>query len=448
VQARQVVLISLITCLILPIASATDVVINPVTSPNGAVLLIVDGLGSSYFYPEFLPHDLDGNEMIGAEADSIMLIADGGARVLDITAPQPKTTLGHSVIVTGYSRADPLLVELDDATIFDSVSGHDYLCIAVMQKGDFKAIRAKQDAILFDGSNSIKTPAADLEINSHVPADVIELMQEWQNDLSDYLDGKEGVERYAAYNRWGIDASDAIARHMCDRHAGQKFLLTVNVGAVDLAGHYMGPERYIELIEELDEDVRDLYLTCIENNLALIVTADHGMTFAMTESGRYVGGHASDKYADFAESRRIPLIASGPNVRTGIIDGTYGQEDVAPTILSILDISETLQYSDGSVIPVKKYANLRVIAGAPLKMTLQKDGATLFSITDEDVTFIGLTPGDYTVSTGKWTRSVSLRSDQVIEIEAPSYDRTILAAVMISMIMVGGGLTLRRIVTE
>ncbi|MDI6888947.1 MAG: alkaline phosphatase family protein [Methanocellales archaeon] len=447
-QARQVVLISLIVCFILPIACAVDVVINPVPSPNGAVLLIVDGFGSCYFYPEFVPHDLDGNELMRGEANNIMLIADGGVRVLDITAPQPRTALGHSVLVTGYSHADPLLVGFDDATIFDATRKHNYLCIGVMQKGDFESLRAKQDGILFDSSNSIKTPTAKLEVNAQVPADVIELMQEWQNDLPSYLDGKEGVERYTAYNRWGIDASDAIARYMCDNHPDRKFLLTVNVGAVDLAGHHMGPERYIELIGELDEDVCNLYLTCLENNLALIITADHGMAFAMTEKGRYVGGHASDKYAGAVESQRIPLIVSSPNIRIGVIDGTYGQEDVAPTLLSILDVPEALQYSDGDIIPVKKYANLRVIAESPIKITLQNNDATLYSITDEDVTFVGLTLGNYTVSTGRRTMSVNLRSDQVIEIETSSYDRTVLAAMMISMIMVGGGLTIRRIMRE
>lgn len=441
-------MISLLVCLTLPIASATDVVINPVTSPNGAVLLIVDGFGSCYFYPEFAPYDLDGNELMKAEANNITLIADGGTRVLDVIAPQPRTSLGHSVLATGYSRADPLLVGFDDATIFDAAHRHDYLCIAVMQKGDFETLRAKQDIILFDSSNSIKRPAADLEINAQVPADMIELMQEWQNVLPSYLEDEEGIERYTAYNRWGIDTSNAIARHMCSRHPGQKFLLTVNVGAVDLAGHYRGPEQYVKLIEELDEDICNLYRTCLENNLALVITADHGMTFRKTESDRYVGGHASDVYADAVESQRIPLIVSGPNIRIDVINGTYGQEDIAPTMLSILDVVEVLSYSDGDVIPVKKHANLRVIAEAPMKITLQRDDVILHSISDEDVTFIGLMPGNYTILSGEYVENVDLRSDKVIEIKAPPHDRVALAAVMISMIAVGGGLMIRRIMKE
>lgn len=447
-QTRRIILVLLIVCLILPIAGATDIVINPVPSTNGAILLVVDGLGSSYFYPEFVPHDLDGNELMKAEADNIILIADGGVRVLDVTAPQPKTTPGHSVLATGYSHANPSIVGFDDATIFDSAHKHDYLCIAVMQKGDFEALRAKQDIILFDSSNSLKTPTADLEINAQVPADVIELMKEWQNSLPGYLEGKEGIERYGAYNRWGIDTSDAIVRHMCSHYPNQKFLLTVNVGAVDVAGHYRGPEQYVNLVEVLDGDICNLYCTCFENDLTLIITADHGMSFRKTENGRYVGGHASGTYVDAVESRRIPLIISGPNVQIGVINERHGQEDIAPTLLSILDVTEVLLHSDGGTIPVKKYANLRVIADSPTEITLQREDVIIYSITDEDVTFIGLAPGEYTISTGRHTMSVNLDSDQVIEIEASSYDGTVLAAAIISVIMIGGGLTIREITKE
>ena len=75
-----------------------------------AVLLIIDGMGSSYIYPEFTPYALDGSALNRANVSNIMLIADGGTRVLDIRAPQTSTAPGHSVLVTGYSRADTELV--------------------------------------------------------------------------------------------------------------------------------------------------------------------------------------------------------------------------------------------------------------------------------------------------------------------------------------------------
>jgi len=182
--------------------------------------------------------------------------------------------------------------------------------------------------------------------------------------------------------------------------------------------------------------------------LALVITADHGMTFRKTESDRYVGGHASDAYADAVESQRIPLIISGPNIRIDVINGTYGQEDIAPTMLSILDVVEVLSHSDGDVIPVKRHANLRVIAGSPAEITLQRDDVTLHSITAKDVTFIGLIPGNYTILSGKYVDSIDLRSDKVIEIKASPHDRMVLAVVMMSMIAVGGGLMIRRIMKE
>ncbi|MCD5410022.1 MAG: hypothetical protein LRZ87_04610 [Methanocellales archaeon] len=43
-----------------------------------------------------------------------------------------------------------------------------------MQKGDFEEMRAKQDAILFDASNSIRNPFMDVEANPHVPVGLLE----------------------------------------------------------------------------------------------------------------------------------------------------------------------------------------------------------------------------------------------------------------------------------
>ncbi|MBU2617886.1 MAG: alkaline phosphatase family protein, partial [Euryarchaeota archaeon] len=134
-HATLIITLTLII-LLLPIASATDVVVNPVHSPNGTVLLIIDGMGSSYIYPEFVPYDLDGNELGKANLSNITLIADGGTRVLDVRAPQPSTIPGHSVLVTGYSKANKDTVG-EMTTIFDIAREHDYICMAVMHKGDF-----------------------------------------------------------------------------------------------------------------------------------------------------------------------------------------------------------------------------------------------------------------------------------------------------------------------
>ncbi len=41
----------------------SEVTLNNVERPNGAILFIVDGFGSSYYYPELTPHALDGSEI-------------------------------------------------------------------------------------------------------------------------------------------------------------------------------------------------------------------------------------------------------------------------------------------------------------------------------------------------------------------------------------------------
>ncbi len=432
--------------LFLSIASAADLVVNPVHSPNGVVLLIVDGMGSSYIYPEFMPYDLNGNELGKANLSNIMLIAESGTRVLDVRASYPSTTPGHSIITTGYSKANKDTVG-EMITIFDVVRKHDYICIAVMQKGDFEEMRAEQDAILFDESQSIRELSITLENSISCPTDMLEIMRECQDNL--LLEEKEGVDRYIAYNEWAVSASDAIASFMCENHSEQKFLLTVNVGAVDSAGHYLGPEQYLYVIERLDKDIYSLYQTCLENDLIFIITADHGMAFDLTEGGREVGGHASEKYAKTLEAQRVPLIINGPNIRKEVVNGAYGQEDIAPTLLSGLDIMEVLPCSDGGIIPVKKYANLRVVTDQTADVIVKKGDLTVAFASGDDITFFGLFPDNYAIRVSSYEENVNLDSDKIVEIQNSRTDhRVIIATAMISVVMVCGLFIIRRIIRE
>ncbi|MFC1786568.1 alkaline phosphatase family protein [Halobacteriota archaeon] len=442
-----IITLTLIVCsLFLSVASAADLVVNPVHSPKGAVLLIIDGMGSSYIYPEFVPYDLDGNEVGKANLSNIMLITESGTRVLDVRAPNPSTTPGHSIITTGYSDANKDTVG-EMITIFDVVRKHDYICMAVMQKGDFENMRAEQDAILFDESHSINEPSITLDHSISCPTDVLELMRGYQDNL--FLEEKEGVDRYIAYNEWAVGASDAIASFMCENHPEQKFLLTVNVGAVDSAGHYLGSEQYLYVIEELDKDIYSLYQTCLENDLIFIITADHGMAFDLTERGREVGGHASEKYAKTLEAQRVPLIINGPNIRKYVINGTYGQEDIAPTLLSGLDVMNLLPYSEGNIIPVKKYANLRVVTDQPADVIVKKGDLTVAFAFGDDITFFGLFPGNYTIRVSSYEENLNLDSDKIVEIQNSGTDyRVIIATAMISVVMLGGLLIIRRIMRE
>src|SRR3972149_10538319 len=76
-----------------------EINLGEIKRPQSAILFIVDGLGSSYFYPELKPIALHGNELSKANTPNLTF----GSRVIDIKTPHPVTGIAHSVIVTGNS---------------------------------------------------------------------------------------------------------------------------------------------------------------------------------------------------------------------------------------------------------------------------------------------------------------------------------------------------------
>lgn len=90
--------------LALGVGSAIDVQVGPVAQPSGAIILVVDGLGASYVYPEHRAYALDGSPIVGAV---LFNLTGGGARAVDVRVPVPETTKSHSVLITGNSGTDP-----------------------------------------------------------------------------------------------------------------------------------------------------------------------------------------------------------------------------------------------------------------------------------------------------------------------------------------------------
>src|SRR5574341_2534944 len=78
----------------------SEITLNNPRQPGGAILFIVDGLGSSYYYPEFTPYSIDGSVL----SKAVTMNLTYGTRILDIKTPNPVTGLAHSTIVTGYSQ--------------------------------------------------------------------------------------------------------------------------------------------------------------------------------------------------------------------------------------------------------------------------------------------------------------------------------------------------------
>lgn len=378
------VLIFIILLLLIPSGfGISEVSLNDVKKPVGAILFIVDGFGSSYYYPEYTPYSLANDELTKATAPNLTF----GAQVIDIRTPVPVTGIAHSIIVTGNSKANEEVVGFPDATIFDITRQHGYVNLAVMEKGDFYNMREEQDMIMYAKNNSIDEHEFSIVAKNPI-SDVNELMFEWKGKLPSYLSNKSGAEKYSNYNKWGIDAANAVAMQMIKKHPDKKFLLTVNVGAVDSGGHNLGDDDYIRIIQALDRDFYTLYRTASENNIALFFTADHGMSFAVKNARR--GGHSGEKYVNRDESLRIPLVIISPNTVSGTINGKYGQEDIAPTLLSVLDLPNHLQYDDGETISVKNYASVFIKTDSEYSVSLWNGTQKVKEIAGDDLAFTGL----------------------------------------------------------
>ncbi len=382
-----------------PAFALTEVEISPVQTPNGAVLFIADGMSAPFVYPELTPYALDGSPLERARLEAIPEISKESAKVLELRVPQTFTGGGHSVLVTGNPGADSEMVSFRDATLFDVLHEQGYLCIGVMEKGDSWSICAEHDAILRDEKNSISKLAPTLESYEHdpgpskVPPGLLVLMEEKAAGAPGYVSSKEAGERYSGYNRWGIDTAYALVEYMAREYPTQKYLLTVNVGAVDMSGHYRGNYGYLDCIENLDADLMPLYELCKRNDIAFILTADHGMAFP-TEDSR--GGHQGEKYSVSDEAQLVPLIIRAPDVERGVIKGEFGQEDVAPTLLGVLNVPGKPRFADGEQIVLKSYVNLEVKLPGEGSVELLKAGKPVASPrNDDEFLFLGLEP-DFT----------------------------------------------------
>ncbi len=427
-------------------SAVSEITLNDVKKPQSAILFIVDGFGSSYYYPELTPYALDGSELPKALAPNLTF----GTRVINVKVPHPVTGIAHSVIVTGFSDANEDIVGYPDATIYDVTRQHGYVNLAVMETGDFSNMRKEQDIILYAENNSLDDPGISIQAKSP-PSGMYELMYDWKMKMPSYLDNVSGVERYSAYNKWSIDAANAVANAMIKNHPDQKFLLTVNVGEIDGGGHNLGNDDYVSLIEDLDRDFYPLYQTARDNNIALFLTADHGMSFATKNARR--GGHSSGKYTSKIESLHIPLVILSPNTAPGVVSGQYGQEDIAPTLLSVLDLPDNLQYADGKAINIKNYASIFVKGDSKYTVSLWDGGRKLSENSDSELVFTGLPlNASYTLkaksSGNNYEEQFSLDSDKQFNFKNAGSGldtRSIVAIVLILVVIIGGIFVIRRI---
>ena len=400
--------------------------------PAGAVLLVVDGLGASYVYPEHRAYALDGSPIDGAV---LFNLTGGGARAVDVRVPVPETTKSHGVLITGNSGTDP---DRLGPTVFDAARANGYLCLALLERGDSMPVLQEMDGVLYLGDNSMHGAEPIPGFRASAPPGLRYRFQVWRDRFARYS-APQGVDGYAGYNAWALDVAADTVQNL----SGQRFLMLVNVGAVDSAGQNLGADGYREVVAALDVPLGRLAEICRQNNVLLAVTADHGMVFP-SATGK--GGHSAEKYAARPEALRVPLVFLGPGVEELNLGGRWSEVDIAPTVLGILNISGNFT-AEGKSLPIREGFDLRV-TGAPVGLALWRDGVWLANGSAGECRFRGLPRGQYSLKAGEQEWGVLVNGDAAMDLAgkaAPQGDwKRIIGIILILVInLVGIALIIR-----
>ena len=349
--------------------------------------------------------------------------------------PVPETTRSHSVLVTGRADVEP---ERLGRTVFDAAREEGYLCLGLLQRGDAMPVLQEMDAVLYLDDNSLHGAEPILGYRAGAAVDLLHpIFQKWRDAFGRYTD-ELGVPGYIEYNAWALDAAaDLVGNLSC-----RKFVMLVNAGGADSAGQDLGADGYRETVAALDEPLGKLAETCRRNHVLLVVTADHGMVFPGKEGK---GGHSAEKYADRLEARRVPLVFLGPGVEELNLGGSWSQMDIAPTLLSLLNISAGLE-GDGREMPVAESFRLAV-SGAPEGLALWRGEERLAEGSAGQCIFWGLSRGAYALRAGKEEWPVTVNGDVAMDLGRPGlgegWKRIIGVALILVINLVGMAVIVR-----
>jgi hypothetical protein len=102
------------------------------------------------------------------------------------------------------------------------------------------------------------------------------------------------------------------------------------------------------------------------------------------------------------ESQKVPLAITANDIDNVVVEGKFKQEDIAPTILEVLNIPGKLRLADGEAIALKDYTNVEVIIPEEGELSLTKEGEILFKDdVRENIAFQGIEPDNEYILTFK-----------------------------------------------
>ena len=253
----------------------------------------------------------------------------GGARAVDVQVPVPETTQSHSVLITGNSGTNPTVSAPPSSTprapmatsVWPCWSGAT-LCPSCRRWTAFSIwgkLPARGRAYSRLSCRRTCGPAIPI---SGVAGQVCPVR---------CAPGRSGLPGLQCL---GPDAAADTVQNL----SGQRFLMLVNVGAVDSAGQNLGADGYRQTVQALDVPLGRLAEVCRQNN----VLWPSPLTTAWSFLLRLARVGTRLEVSSSPEALRVPLVFLGPGVEELNLGGRWSEVDIAPTLLGILNISSKL----------------------------------------------------------------------------------------------------------
>jgi 2,3-bisphosphoglycerate-independent phosphoglycerate mutase len=120
----------------------------------------------------------------------------------------------------------------------------------------------------------------------------------------------------------------------------------VNFANADMVGHTGNFDAAVKAVEAVDTCVGKLFAKCQEENVAMILTADHGNADQMIYDEGGVHTAHSDSNVPFCV---VHPKLKGQNIMINSENKIMALKDVAPTVLKILNIPKPKEFSGNSI---------------------------------------------------------------------------------------------------
>ena len=149
--------------------------------------------------------------------------------------------------------------------------------------------------------------------------------------------------KIATYDLMPSMSAELLTETLCDKIDQEKFtLIVVNFANADMVGHTGNLQATIKAIACLDNCLEKVLSHVIEHNYTMILTADHGNAEEMYG--------ADMKVLTSHTNNPVPFVIINYNVAS-LVDGTLA--DIAPTILSIMELAIPAEMSGRSLLDKK-----------------------------------------------------------------------------------------------